>query len=208
MKQPNTFSKSYTGFNPSVRKDSETKQKLDLLILQARRSRSKENSNSEKNSSSNTSENFLEKITSEAKQIRANDSSAATKVSNRELESIVKYISKDRQCKDAEAFAALALLAQLGLTANRSQDTAKVEINKIQFSVELIRRALKSEKRTFRRLAKTFASEIKEIAQKNGYHGNLVNKIKLHYPYFVINDENKYWLSEFQTENEDCPKEI
>lgn len=158
-------------------------------------------------------EHFVENLTTNALNVKVTDSSAANKFSNQELRDIIKTISRDWKCTNHEAFAALALLAQLGLTSNRATPTSKVIIrdknNKdTDVKIEHVRHALKPTKKSFRRLAKTYATQFQKIAQQNGYLGNLYNKIKLRYPDYPISEENKYWCSDFQSENEDCPIEI
>ena len=153
--------------------------------------------------------NKLNTIITKALNIKASDSSAATKTSDKELNDILEEIAIDLRTNKEEAFAALALLAQIGATSSRTQGRVHVTINSTEYSVERIKKIIKKVTgKSFRRLAKTFANEFKGVAKNNGYKGNLYNKIRLHYPNFEILEDEKYWLSDFQSENDNCPHRI
>ena len=59
-----------------------------------------------------------------------------------------------------------------------------------------------------RKLARTLANEIKEIAEVLDVPGNLyakIQKLNLNRKFTV---EEKVWLSDFQSDNENCPIEL
>lgn len=157
----------------------------------------------------NENTNQFNAIFQKALKIKASDSSAANKTSNKELNHILEEIALDRKTNKEEAFAALGLLAQMGATSSRTQGRVQVTINNTPYYVELIKKIIKKVTgKSFRRIAKTFATEFKNIAENNGYKGNLYHKIRLHYPDFEISEQDKYWISDFQSENENCPFRI
>nr|UIB38920.1 hypothetical protein [Trentepohlia sp. YN1317] len=177
--------KNYTGFS---KKGKEQFQKT--LTLRAERS-----------------EQFKELLLKVA-ETKIDEISSSTQTSEAELFNILEEISKDRKCNHADAFKALALLAQIGATSPRAQENVKVTLNKTDFKIGTIRNLLKTQKRTLRRLAKTYATEFKDISEQSNISGNLFNKINLHYPSLNIEPKNKFWYSDFQSDNPECPEEI
>lgn len=160
---------------------------------------------------SETNEDFdLNQLTKNAAQIELQDSSSVARISKEELNEIIKWISKEKKCTKEEAFAALALLAQFGATSARTQGGFHVKYNDTEFKIETIRPIIKSvTKKNLRRLAKTFATNFHVVAKGRKIAGNLYNKIKTTYPDFVLKEEeDKFWMSDFQSENEDCPEYI
>ncbi len=151
----------------------------------------------------------LKTLVEDASKVSIQDISSATQTSEEELYRVLGEIARDRKCSEEDAFCALALLAQIGAVSPRAQDGVKVIINGTEFKIQLIRNIIKTTtKKTFRRLAKTYATEFHSIAKTFDYAGNLYNKISLKYPEEVHEDMDKHWFSDFQSENEDCPKSI
>ena len=152
----------------------------------------------------------LLKLIEETEKINVDDISSSTKTSEDELYKILGEIAKNRKCSEADAFKALALLSQIGATSPRAQEHVKVTLNGIDFKIGLIRNILKSvtQKRTLRRLAKTYATEFHNMSKKSDIAGNLFNKIKLNYPNANIKDQDRHWYSDYQSDNPDCPETI
>ena len=122
------------------------------------------------------------------------------------MDDVLNEIASDRKTSVEEAFAALALLAQMGATSARTQSNVHVTFGKTVYKVDLIKRVVREKTlKSFRRIAKSFATEIEAVASVNGYTGNLLNKIKLNYPEQHIEPKDFYWVSDFQSENPDCP---
>ena len=104
----------------------------------------------------------------------------------------------------------MALLAQLGATSSRSQGGIEIVINETSFPIELIRKKFREfAKKNLRRVAKDFATEFFIISKNHNYKANLLNKITLFYSDFKLkNEDDRYWVSDYQSENEDCPSYI
>lgn len=156
------------------------------------------------------SELDINKLTLNAAKLEIQDSSTVNRISKEDLSEILRLISKEKKCTIEEAFAAVASLAQLGATSARTQGGFHVTYNNKEFKIEMIRSIIKTvTKKNLRRLAKTFATNFYTVAEKRRIAGNLFNKIRLKYPHFSLKkEEDKYWMSDFQSENEDCPKYI
>ncbi len=138
------------------------------------------------------------------------DVSTANRISAADMHKILQEIMDDRKCSKEEAFSALALLAQMGATSARTNDKVQIKVNSTTFNYDLIKRTIKKfTGKNLRRLAKTFATEFHIVAENKNSIGNLYNKIIFHYPNFkVAVDADKYWMSDFQSENEKCPSYI
>lgn len=151
----------------------------------------------------------LQALVDSASKSTVQDISSATNISEGELFKILEEIKADRKCTADDAFCALALLAQIGAVSPRAQDGVKVVINGTEFKIQLVRNIIKTTtKKTFRRLAKTYATEFHTIAEKHDYVGNLYNKIRSTYPNEKIEEEYRHWFSDFQSDNDECPHRV
>ena len=147
-------------------------------------------------------------LTEKAKSSKIKDVSSSVKVSTQDMNIVLNKIAKNRKCSVEDAFAAMAIIAQLGGTASKANgDKIKINISDIDFKLELIRKVVKEiTNGSFRRIAKTYATNFKEIAEQHGYQGNQLSKIQSNYPEFKLkNEQDKFWVSDFQGENSDCP---
>ena len=116
------------------------------------------------------------------------------------VKDILKKIEKQHNLNtQEEAIAVLALLFQQGNMA--------VKIFDQEFKLANIRKILKncSCAKGERKLARSLANEIKEIALIMELPGNLYNKIQKQNLSKKFTLEEKVWLSDFQSDNENCP---
>ena len=119
------------------------------------------------------------------------------------VKDILKKIEKQHNLNtQEEAIAVLALLFQQGNMA--------VKIFDQEFKLANIRKILKncSCAKGERKLARSLANEIKEIALIMELPGNLYNKIQKQNLSKKFTLEEKVWLSDFQSDNENCPAEL
>lgn len=124
---------------------------------------------------------------------------------------ILKKIERQHNLNtQEEATAVLALLFQQGGTAKSCDGNMAVKIFDQEFKLANIRKILKdcSCARGERKLARSLANEIKEIALIMELPGNLYNKIQKQNLSKKFTLEEKVWLSDFQSDNENCPAEL
>ena len=142
-----------------------------------------------------------------AAKLKVSDVSSPSQISATDMNRILSEIKRDRKCEKEEAFAGIALLAQMGGTSARANDGLQVTVSTTTFNIELIRKTIKKiTGKNLRRLAKSFAKDFYTVAKNHEVIGNLHNKITLYYPEFEYKDiSHSYWTSDFQSENEKCP---
>lgn len=124
---------------------------------------------------------------------------------------ILKKIEKQHNLNtQEEAIVVLALLFQQGGTARSCDGNMAVKIFDHEFKLANIRKILKncSCAKGERKLARSLANEIKEIALIMELPGNLYNKIQKKNLSKNFTIEEKVWLSDFQSDNENCPAEL
>lgn len=124
---------------------------------------------------------------------------------------ILKKIQKQHNLNtQEEAIVVLALLFQQGGTARSCDGNMTVKIFNQTFKLANIRKILKdcSCAKGERKLARSLANEIKEIALIMELPGNLYNKIQNKNLFKDFTIEEKVWLSDFQSDNENCPAEL
>ena len=104
----------------------------------------------------------------------------------------------------------LALLFQQGGTARSCDGNMSILIFNQEFKLANIRKILKdcSCNKGERKLARSLANEIKEIALIMEIPGNLYNKIQKKDFLKNFTLEEKVWLSDFQVDNQNCPSEL
>jgi hypothetical protein len=109
-----------------------------------------------------------------------------------------------------EAKAALALLFQQGGTAISCDGNMTVFIFEQEFKLSNIRKILKSCScnKAERKLTRSLANEIYEIALVMEVPSNLFNKIQKKDLNRTFSMEQKVWLSDFPSDNENCPAEF
>lgn len=124
---------------------------------------------------------------------------------------ILKKIEKQYNLNtQEEATVVLALLFQQGGTARSCDGNMTVKIFDQEFKLANIRKILKdcSCAKGERKLARSLANDIKEIALIMKLPGNLYNKIQKKNLSKNFTLEEKVWLSDFQSDNENCPAEL
>ena len=110
----------------------------------------------------------------------------------------------------AEALAIIAVLLQQGGTARSCDGNMSTTLFDQEVKLADLRRILKqlSCNKAERKLARTLADQIHEISAIMELPGNLYLKIKKSYPDKDFNMQERAWLSDFQSDNENCPAEL
>jgi hypothetical protein len=126
-------------------------------------------------------------------------------------EKILKRIQEQFELNGSdESLTIIAILFQQGGTARSCDGNMSITVFDKEFKLADIRKILKqmSCNKAERKLARTLASEIREIALILEIPGNLYSKIQKNDLTKTFTIEEKTWLSDFQSDNEDCPVEL
>ena len=109
-----------------------------------------------------------------------------------------------------EALAVIAILLQQGGTARSCDGNMTITLFDKEVKLADLRKTMKqmSCNKAERKLARTLANEIYEIALIMELPGNLYLKIQKKDLERKFTLEEKVWLSDFQSDNEKCPVEL
>jgi hypothetical protein len=142
-------------------------------------------------------ENFVPARTSTLPQGKVNEILETLK-KNYELETI------------EEAITIIAILFQQGGTARSCDGNMSITIFNQTVKLADIRKILKQHScnKSEKKLARSIATEIFEISQSMGIPGNLHTKIQKSNLEISYSMDEKVWMSDFQSENPDCPVKI
>jgi len=162
----------------------------------------------EENSKTIINNSLLEKLKNEKQQfIPARTAKLPTGVTEAILKDIQKFYELESR---EEAIVILAVLFQQGGTARSCDGNMSIVLFKKTCQLAEIRKILKQNScnKAERKLARTLANEIKEIAEVLDVPGNLYTKIQKLNLNRKFTLEEKVWLSDFQSDNENCPIEL
>jgi len=109
-----------------------------------------------------------------------------------------------------EAVSILAILFQQGGTARSCDGNMNIRIFDQNIKLAQIRKILKENScnNGERKLARSLADTIQEVCLIMEIPGNLYNKIQKKDLKRIFTIEEKVWLSDFQSDNENCPVEL
>lgn len=127
------------------------------------------------------------------------------------VEEILKLIKEKYEMDSRdEAVAVLAILFQQGGTARSCDGNMSIVMFGNEVKLADVRKILKQNScnKAERKLARTLATEIQQVALIMEIPGNLYSKIQKKDLNKKFTLEERVWLSDFQSENEDCPIEL
>jgi hypothetical protein len=159
----------------------------------------------EKNQTITINENFRKQLeTEKEKMVTARTSTLPRGVAEKILETMKKTLELESR---EQALAIITVLFQLGGTARSCDGNMSVTLFGKETKLAEIRKILKQNScnKAERKLARTLATEIQEIAQMLELPGNLYSKIQKKDLERKFSTEEKVWLSDFQSDNESCP---
>ena len=109
-----------------------------------------------------------------------------------------------------EAASILAILFQQGGTSRSRDGNMSIRIFDQDIKLAQIRKILKENScnKGERKLARSLADTIQEVCLIMEIPGNLYNKIQKKDLKRTFTMEEKVWLSDFQSDNENCPAEL
>lgn len=133
------------------------------------------------------------------------DTNAALISSDDSDKLINEIINDNRDFTPATALAAVCIICQKGGTSRRAQGNIYAVVNGRRLDLKKIRDTIERAriKFTLRQWARTNASAIHRVASLFNVPGDLYKKILRKYP--EISNEDSFWLSNFQMDNEECP---
>lgn len=134
-------------------------------------------------------------------------SSSAT-ISTDESDKLVQALVEKLSLSKAESQAALAIICQKGGTAKTAQGTVYAKVNNKKVELNTVRSIMKEKNLNFtlRKWARTNADAIHRVAAHFCIEGDLAKKIARNNNNLSV--EDKYWLSNFQMDNENCPQPL
>lgn len=126
------------------------------------------------------------------------------------VEEVLSEIAKKYSCDRDEAVAILAVLFQQGGAARSCDGNMTVIVFGKTVKLAEVRKILKQMNcgKAERKLARSLANEIFEICKVLGIPGNLSNQIQKSDLEASYTEEERVWMSDFQSNNEDCPKKL
>lgn len=159
----------------------------------------------EKNQTNLINEEFKKQLELEKeKMVTARTSTLPRGMAEKILEVTKKTLDLESR---EQALAIITVLFQQGGTARSCDGNMNITLFGKEIKLAEIRKILKQNScnRAERKLARTLATEIQEIAQTLELPGNLYSKIQKKDLEIKFSMEEKVWLSDFQSDNEDCP---
>lgn len=123
---------------------------------------------------------------------------------------VTDLTEKFKLTQPQHALAILAMLFQQGGTARSCDGNMSATFVNVTVKLADVRKILKENScnKSERKLARTLANEIYEIANLLEIPGNLYPKIQKKNLDIVFTMDQKVWLSDFQSDNENCPIEL
>lgn len=130
------------------------------------------------------------------------------KLTEERCKKIIALAAEQLGITEDEALTIIALFLQKGATSKGYNGNATLAIFNQEFKLSTIRKffAECQCKNGLRKFARTYATEIFEISKAAGVPGNLYKKLG----HSMENEEenDQYWLSDFQSENGDAPQKV
>lgn len=133
---------------------------------------------------------------------------AAALVSDADNKKLVAGVVEKCNMVEQEALASIAIICQKGGTSKKAQGTVYSVVNGKRLDLNMIRNIMRETGCTFtlRQWARTNATNIYEVAKIFDIEGDLAKKIARNSP--EVTQDEKYWISNFQMDNTDCPQNI
>jgi hypothetical protein len=142
------------------------------------------------------------------KKVAVTEPTSAALVPLTESQRLIALVSTAASISTDQATVAIAIICQKGGTSKKAQGTIYANVDGHKVDLNLVRRIMRENglNYTLRQWARTHASEIFELASNFGIEGDLSKKIARNRP--EITQEEKYWLSNFQMDNPNCPQNV
>lgn len=142
------------------------------------------------------------------KNLKVEEPVSAALVSEEDSKTLIEAISKETQWNTTQSVTALAIICQKGGTSKKAQGTVYAIVDGKRVDLNMIREVMKKSgcKFTLRQWARTHAFDIYKVAAYFGIEGDLAKKIARNSP--EVTQDEKFWLSNFQMDNNNCPQNV
>jgi|AntDeeMinimDraft_5_1070356.scaffolds.fasta_scaffold04846_2 hypothetical protein len=134
------------------------------------------------------------------------------KVEQTDFRRIIDDVSENYKCPPATALIGTFSTLQAGGTNKNKRSNVKININTILFESKVINNIICKHCKDFtpRQFAVHFRNEIYHISKRHNITGNAYVSLRRHYSHLLteVSPEEKFWASDFQLENPDCPDYI
>jgi len=136
--------------------------------------------------------------------------SRSAEISESEAFSVLVEYSQRQKISANDALCIISILLQQGGTARSCDGNMTINFKGKDYKLAGLRAVLKDHSlaRAERKLGRTLGSAIYTVCEKLGLPGNLDKKIKENNPEQLITASQSSWLSDFQSDNTDCPIEL
>jgi hypothetical protein len=125
------------------------------------------------------------------------------------MEEIIRRNTKGEKNARRECYIAITIILQKGGTSKRMSGSQEAVYGDQSITLSSIREACKNNKITVRQLARTLREQIIDVMKTlddPDLEGNLARKFARAHP--DATQEEKYWASDFQTDNPECPDRV
>lgn len=137
--------------------------------------------------------------------------SRTTTLTKSQCDLIIEGMKKEfNLSSDDEAFIILAITSQQGGTARGCSGNFQFKFKNETYKLARIRNVFKekiNDRYGLRKFARTHGTYFHEICTILNLPGNLYNKVK-ELSTEELTQREKIWLSDFQSENDDCPQKL
>ena len=142
------------------------------------------------------------------KSLNITEITPAALVSSAESDKLIADVAKETNCTPEQSALALSIICQKGGTSKKAQGTVYAIVDGKKTDLNTIRKIMREKGHNFtlRQWARTNATEIYEVCSYFSIEGDLSKKIARNRP--SVTQDEKYWLSNFQMDNPNCPQSV
>jgi len=131
----------------------------------------------------------------------------SAKLTPAQTEQVLSDLQQKYKLKRDQVITILTILFQQGGTARKCDGNLTVKIFNEEIKLSEVRSSLRKAglKNAERKLARTLGTTLYLIAERLELPGNLAKKVQKNYPDVKFSPSELAWLSDFQSDNEECP---
>lgn len=149
-------------------------------------------------------------LMTEAKSVKIDMSKDIRTINKEQFYEINRQISKYYGVAPHIALIALCLVLQAGGSSRNKKANVKLTLENVSYESKIINSYITTVLRGFtpRQFARYFADQIFEISREYDKPGNCYAYIARNYPELLQEENDKYWASDFQVDNPNCPLNV
>lgn len=131
------------------------------------------------------------------------------KIDKKTFDALVREVGALYKCSPPAALLGLFSTLQAGGTSKNKRSNVKITVAGTSFESKEINKLITKHCKDFtpRQFASYFRNDILKISKKHEITGNAYVSLRRNYPDFITetSEDDKYWASDFQLDNESCP---